>query len=510
MIQGLTYDFQEVSAKDDGYINSITCKDGIVFGCGMELETFVSQSNKQNVIINEGLFVSRGRYTAVKGSELVPVDINGTDYYGLLVYEINVNKTNTRTEFNQGEFKALLSLDGYPTPIQEDINRNGGIYQLPFATFKTRWNVGIREFHTLIGRAVIGGGGGGRTNLIDNAWFTIDQMKGHYCEEGTQVYSNKECTTPAEVVSQRYELFNGQIDGAGDFGYYLYSSATNPVTMRFVKLTDIKRGYIFHSKGWMDRWCYNVTASDNIVGVPTSEGLELTWSNENVGNGIFQILTDEVIEQIKGKQVTLSAIVNGEVYSGTMNVPEDVTTLTAWNPVFTANDWGFALFYNDSKLKFQFYTNKVFTKTVIRAVKLEIGSVGTLGNDTMPNYTDELLKCMRYMVRLAPFYSRVSATAKGGWYACQSYGLPVPMLTENLNDPTLKINTIAIQPNADGYAGTVYEDNGANVPVNVISASGFELSLFLGVYSSSLANKVIKFHTIVIFNKYSRPFNANQ
>lgn len=36
------------------------------------------------------------------------------------------------------------------------------------------------------------------------------------------------------------------------------------------------------------------------------------------------------------------------------------------------------------------------TTIVVKSVKLELGSVSTLENDTVPNYAEELVKCQRY------------------------------------------------------------------------------------------------------------------
>ena len=49
--------------------------------------------------------------------------------------------------------------------------------------------------------------------------------------------------------------------------------------------------------------------------------------------------------------------------------------------------------------------NSTVVDTVIRAVKLEKGTVSTLAMDTAPNYATELLKCQRYFYRISiPIY----------------------------------------------------------------------------------------------------------
>jgi hypothetical protein len=55
----------------------------------------------------------------------------------------------------------------------------------------------------------------------------------------------------------------------------------------------------------------------------------------------------------------------------------------------------------DGKYRYSFDINTYATKTLtIKAVKLELGSVSTLAQDTAPNYQQELAKCQRYFQRI--------------------------------------------------------------------------------------------------------------
>ena len=104
-----------------------------------------------------------------------------------------------------------------------------------------------------------------------------------------------------------------------------------------------------------------------------------------------------------GKTVMVSIIVDGTLYKGSYTFPTSLES-SVFTPVFsvgqgwtvymgisstTDNIWGFQLFHRDIDDH----------SITIKCAKVEVGTRCTLLNDTPPNYTTELLKCQRYLVR---------------------------------------------------------------------------------------------------------------
>ena len=56
----------------------------------------------------------------------------GQTQYMRVVFEVNLNQTNTESEFLQGSFKVLTDATAYPALTQEDINNGGTLFQMPF------------------------------------------------------------------------------------------------------------------------------------------------------------------------------------------------------------------------------------------------------------------------------------------------------------------------------------------------------------------------------------------
>lgn len=129
MLRGHVFKFQtfanEVFAH---FINTFLQGNmGITKGCEL--------SNTSNsVSIEAGYFCVMGRFLEIVGSETIE-DITNTGYYNL-VCEIDLSKTNTKSELNQAVIKIIRNTSGYGTLIQENLFEEGTIYQYEFARFK--------------------------------------------------------------------------------------------------------------------------------------------------------------------------------------------------------------------------------------------------------------------------------------------------------------------------------------------------------------------------------------
>ena len=85
--------------------------------------------------------------------------------------------------------------------------------------------------------------------------------------------------------------------------------------------------------------------------------------------------------------------------------------------------------YNDSTK----YFDIVSSGGVIRAAKLEIGTVSTLADDTAPSYAEELLKCQRYYQKISKF-PRYAGTVTN---AATNADVQIPLATPMRSTPTL-------------------------------------------------------------------------
>lgn len=140
-IRGITFSKQSVSSNDDSHIHKVLLngKDGRTAGCKITHAT-------DDIYISNGYFFASGRLVEITSAETVttPVISGGTEYFRL-VFEIDLTKINTNTDFAQGYFKVLQDAADYPEIKQEDLDDGGNVYQVPFARF-TKTIAGISNF----------------------------------------------------------------------------------------------------------------------------------------------------------------------------------------------------------------------------------------------------------------------------------------------------------------------------------------------------------------------------
>lgn len=129
-VRGVTYSKQAVSSNDDSHIYKVLLngRTGKTKGCGMTYST-------DRINISSGYFFASNRLVEIPSTETIATPIVTEPTFCLLVFEIDLSKTNTNTAFNQGAFKVLTRAANYPEPTQEDLENGGMIYQLPFARF---------------------------------------------------------------------------------------------------------------------------------------------------------------------------------------------------------------------------------------------------------------------------------------------------------------------------------------------------------------------------------------
>lgn len=199
-------------------------------------------------------------------------------------------------------------------------------------------------------------------------------------------------------------------------------------------------GSIGASTYCLDRWKAMPYASATKCGNGYIEGTSVT-------DAFAQFFDD--VDMLVGKTFTVSILVDGEIHNTTISNYVDKNTYiqlslddVARLYIGTITGWG--------------QTRPCFAIAPlgkrINAVKIELGSISTLANDTAPNYAEELLKCQRYYYRLRSAIGRMYGVNTKAWMTVE---LPVQMA---------KVPTLVLHPtNLNVYA------NGQTTDGNVTS-----------------------------------------
>lgn len=97
--------------------------------------------------IDSGAVCIQGRFLEEDTS--TPIATGTNNAYCKLVIEIDLDKQNTESQFNQASYKVITSASGYPNLTQTNIVKNvSGIYQYELARFRTTAS-GITDFQDM-------------------------------------------------------------------------------------------------------------------------------------------------------------------------------------------------------------------------------------------------------------------------------------------------------------------------------------------------------------------------
>lgn len=127
MIRGITFSDQAFYSKDFAHFQHFFLNGdaGITKGCTVT-------HDDTTVTIGKGYFIAHGRMMCIEEAETVVASQGFASGYNRIVYEIDLSKENTVTDFRQGYIKVLNS----ETLIQEDLDDGGNVYQFPFCHFQ--------------------------------------------------------------------------------------------------------------------------------------------------------------------------------------------------------------------------------------------------------------------------------------------------------------------------------------------------------------------------------------
>lgn len=229
-------------------------------------------------------------------------------------------------------------------------------------------------------------------------------------------------------------LTSDNVQNAIDEVLELPPQYSNPNLLDNPWFTVNQRGASSYSADWVytaDRWlkgeCYTLNIGENGISI----------SNLTAAYGyLSQRIPLDFYDYLVGKKCTLSIMKStGEIIHVSGTVLNTGTSF--W---FETSEIWFGL-VRDSNFATIGLSIKS-TSISIKAVKLELGSVSTLANDTAPNYAEELLKCQRYFYRLSNIYNYDALIGYGAANTVNSFSLIIDLPTVMRISPSIQISNI--------------------------------------------------------------------
>lgn len=211
----------------------------------------------------------------------------------------------------------------------------------------------------------------------------------------------------------------------------------------------------------IDRWYRFVDANISLL----SNGIVFNAGSEN------NLLEQKIAKNLTGYKVTMSAIVDDNLYAGT----KIVDTLDYTNTV-EIPEGSLRVFYDGNNTIFRLWFDSMNQHTV-KAVKLEYGDNQTLAYHDSDgawhllqrpesDYATQLSKCQRYQIPLVSYQPAPSQIA------ANSIGFFIPLPTTMRTTPVISQNNLQIQDNTgspvSGFTFTVasLRPNGVYINAN--------------------------------------------
>ena len=131
MIKGITFDEQSISAANMGHFMNVFSgkQTGITQGCAIT-------SDASNLYIAAGYMLICGRQVQIVGNQTVPfLSVASGELFCKIVFQIDLTKTNTESDFLQGTIETLSSASAYPVATKNDLDEGGTLYQFELAQY---------------------------------------------------------------------------------------------------------------------------------------------------------------------------------------------------------------------------------------------------------------------------------------------------------------------------------------------------------------------------------------
>lgn len=173
-------------------------------------------------------------------------------------------------------------------------------------------------------------------------------------------------------------------------------------------VTEASNGYYI-----CDRWKVlankTLTGNDNQRTITVSSGSVLISGGSQAYFELGQIINNDIRAQLKNQYITCSINCDlGNFSNKNYSCTFKNTDTANYKPLESGYGWFMGLNISDDKMIFSIIfdpqppdseqTNLQDAQLKIKSVKLELGSINTLVNDTKPNYNEELLKCQQYLI----------------------------------------------------------------------------------------------------------------
>ena len=185
MIRGITFAEQVFYSADFAHYMNFFLNGGVgvTKGCAIT-------NDGTKVTIGTGYFVAHGRLMNVEVAETIEPSQGYAEGYNRIIYEIDLSKENTITEFKQGYIKIIQTEE----LVQEDLDAGGKVYQFPLCHFT--WEDGeIKGF------------------VVDAPTLVLDDIMQQWSDNFTAInaqfdlwFAQKKAETEAWVAKQRAEV----------------------------------------------------------------------------------------------------------------------------------------------------------------------------------------------------------------------------------------------------------------------------------------------------------------
>lgn len=198
---------------------------------------------------------------------------------------------------------------------------------------------------------------------------------------------------PLIDMSECYQMTNvgDHIDGTD-----VYQSNPNLLDNPFFRINQRQATSGTTTTYIADRWLLTF-GSGGVTWSRTNETITVQSTSGTSHADIYQNIEPSLFADLVGKTVTLSVMLNDySILSKTFEFPSNANRSGDMGFGLDGNNIRYVVYYASKRVELQ----KSLTAETYRAVKLELGSVSTLANDTPPDYGTELIKCRGYFERI--------------------------------------------------------------------------------------------------------------
>lgn len=292
MINGITFSDQVMTSADFAhFLNTLLESNGITKGCDISTSDGL-------IYIKSGYFIVHGRMVRINGTEVIETpEVQSGQLYCLLVFEIDLSKSNTVDSFLQGYFKTLTSSTGYPDMTQEDLDAGGTVYQMPWVSYVKSIN-GVEDFKDQ--RTVYSN---------ESIWKKISDQNEEYKEEFDTYFASQKTTIEQMIIDLEDEGYASQTE----------------MNELVAEVTETKKS-VSDGKGL-------IAAAITLKNIATAATDTFAQMAENIGRIVLGSGNAAKADVLAGKTFTND---DGVEYTGTM-VDKSGTTQSATASLDTTN-----------------------------------------------------------------------------------------------------------------------------------------------------------------------------